>query len=167
MNCMKKVTLAIWLVVLTIVLPNLVMADEFKLIPSLAVRGAFNDNIFYTADDEEDDFITTISAGLELIERTERLDLDLSATVSPFFYDEYNDLDDVDQNYRGRIGYKITPRVRLSADAGYALDSRRDRDIETTGLVISTVERKRWTGGLSGDFTLSEKSAAPSFTTAV
>ena len=91
MTCLKKVSLVILLLSLTVFCANEIMADEFKLIPSIAVRGEYNDNIFYTADDTEDDFITTISAGLELIERTERVDLNLSALVSPFFYDDYND----------------------------------------------------------------------------
>ena len=85
MKCFKKVAPAILLVVLLIVCANETFADEFKLIPSLTVKGEYNDNIFYTTDETEDDFITTISAGLELIERTERLDLGLSALVSPFF----------------------------------------------------------------------------------
>ena len=72
--------------VLLLLVPSGVLADDFKLIPSLAVREEYNDNIFGSVSDTVDDFITTISPGLELVERTERLDLGLSAIVSPFFY---------------------------------------------------------------------------------
>jgi hypothetical protein len=156
---MRKVGLAILLVALTFVYASEIMADEFKLIPSLAVRGEYNDNIFYTADNEEDDYITTISAGLELIERTERFDLDLSATVSPFYYTDYSDLDDVDHNYRGTVGYQISPLIGVNADALYDVSNRRDRDVETTGVVLTNDERKRQKYGLGFDYTLTEKAA--------
>ncbi|MGB5896241.1 MAG: hypothetical protein WBG58_18850, partial [Ignavibacteriaceae bacterium] len=128
MTCLKKVSLAILLLSLTVFCANEIMADEFKLIPSIAVRGEYNDNIFYTVDDTEDDFITTVSAGLELIERTERLDLDLSALLSPFYYADYSILDDVDQNYMGKVSYKINPSFGVNADALYNVSNRRDRD---------------------------------------
>ena len=50
-------------------------ADEFKLTPSLAVKEEYNDNILYTQTDIQKDFITTISPGLALTDRTERMDL--------------------------------------------------------------------------------------------
>ena len=159
MNCMRKVGLAILLVALTFVYASEIMADEFKLIPSLAVRGEYNDNIFYTADDEVDDHITTISAGLELIERTERFDLDLSATISPFYYADNSDFDEIDQNYRGAVGYQISPLIGVTADALYDVSNRRDRDIETTGVVLTNDERKRQKYGLGFDYTLTEKAA--------
>ena len=157
MTCLKKIGLAILLVSLAFVYADEIMADEFKLIPSIAVRGEYNDNIFYTVDDTEDDFITTISAGLELIERTERLDLDLSALVSPFYYADYSILDDVDQNYMGRVSYKINPSFGVNADALYNVSNRRDRDVETTGIVASNDKRKRGAFGLGFDYTMTEK----------
>ena len=85
MNSTTKIGIVILLVTLICVSPDMVSADEFKLIPSIGIREEYNDNIFYSSNDTVDDFITTIRLGLELIERTERLDLNLSATVSPFF----------------------------------------------------------------------------------
>ncbi len=157
MTCLKKVALALSFIALTIVSVNEILADEFKLIPSIAVRGEYNDNIFYTVDDTDDDFITTISAGLELIERTERLDLNLAALLSPFFYADYSDLDDVDQNYMGRISYKINPSFGVNANALYDVSNRRDRDFETTGIVTTNDKRKRGEFGLGFDYTMTEK----------
>ena len=161
MNAMKKVALVIWFVVLAFVYANDIMADEFKLIPSIAVREEFNDNLFFDENNEEDDYITTVSAGLELIERTQRLDLDLSAIVSPFYYSDsdHDDLDDVDQNYLGRVSYRISPVFGINANALYDVSNRRDRDIETAGLVLSNDERKRQDYGLGFDYTLTEKAS--------
>jgi hypothetical protein len=159
MNCMKRVGLLIWMVTLVMILPSGVMADDFKLIPSIAVREEFNDNIFYSSSDTADDFITTISPGLELIERTEKIDLKLLAVVSPFFYADHSDLDDVDQNYFGKGSYKISELLGVNADAGYNVSNRSDRDIETTGIVESNDKRKRQDYGLGFDYTITEINA--------
>jgi hypothetical protein len=161
MTGMKKLTLAIWFIALAFVYTNDIMADEFKLIPSIAVREEFNDNLFFDEDDEEDDYITTVSVGLEVIERTQRLDLDLSATVSPFYYadSDHDELDDVDQNYLGRVSYRISPVFGINANALYDVSNRRDRDIETAGLVLTNDERKRQDYGLGFDYTLTEKAS--------
>ena len=160
MNRMKKVVLAMLLVTLVSVFPDAGSADEFKLIPSISVREEYNDNIFFDDHGEIDDWITTISPGLKLIERTDRLDLNLSALGHGIVYADNDDLNDFDQDYSGNISYRITPQLRVSADAGYKVDSRRDRDIETTGLVMSSKDRKRYRGGLSGEYVLTEKTAA-------
>ena len=126
---MRKIGLAILLVALTFVSPDVGRTDEFKLIPSVGVREEYNDNIFYTTNDTVDDFITTIRLGLELIERTERLNLNISATVSPFFYADLTDLDDIDQNYWGGGSYQISTLLGVNAHALYDVSNRRDRDI--------------------------------------
>ena len=159
MRCMRKGGLIICLVALTIVFHKEVRADDFKITPSIGVRGEYHDNIFDSSDDTEDDFITTIMVGLELIDRTERHKLDLSATVSPFFYADFSDLDDVDQKYSGKIDYKINSLLSVNGDAGYDVTNRSDRDIETTGIVYSNDRRKSQKYGLGCDYDLSEISA--------
>ncbi len=159
MNCMRKVGLAIWLMALTILLPNGVLADEFKLVPSIAVREEYNDNIFFDDHGEIDDWITTISPGLMLINRTEQLDVNLSARGDSLKYGQNDELNEFDQNYAGDFIYRITSRMTVSGNAGYTVDSRSDRDIETTGRVQSTEERKSYTGGLTGAFVLTEKTS--------
>jgi hypothetical protein len=140
-------------------LPSGVLADDFKLIPSIAVRGEFNDNIFATSSDTVDDFITTISPGLELIQHTEKLNLNLLAIVSPFFYADTSALDDVDQKYYGGGSYQISELMGISADAGYNVSNRPDRDVETTGLVASNDKRKRQDYGLGFNYTITEINA--------
>ena len=156
----NKIVLAMLLVTLVSVFPSVSGADEFKLIPSIAVREEYNDNIFFDDHGEIDDWITTISPGLKLIDRTDRFDINLFARGDCIKYGQNDELNDFDQHYSGNISYRVTSRFKVSADAGYTVDSRRDRDIETTGLVLSSEERKRYSGGLSGDYVLTEKIAA-------
>lgn len=103
--------------------------------------------------------ILTIKPGIELIERTERLDAKLSGEVAPFFYADNSDLNDVDQDYRGRIGYQFTPRFNGRADAFFIIDNRPDRDILTTGLVQGTDQRQRYHFGAGTNYLVSEKAA--------
>ena len=159
MRCFKRAELIIWIVLFLMVLPFAAMADDFKLTPSIGVKGEYDDNLFFNTTNEDDDFITTIFGGLDLLNRTERLDLNLSARVDGLMYADNDDLNDVEQFHKAGIGYRITERMGIKAGGGYSEDSRPDRDIETSGIVLTGVIRKRWQGYLSGDVTLSEKSA--------
>jgi hypothetical protein len=134
--------------------------DDFKLIPSLLLRQEYNDNIFFDEDEEEDDFITTISPGLELSERTERLEARVRGRLDALFYANNTDLDHLDQHYRGTVRYQLVPRMGVGAFAGYSETSRADRDIGATGLVQGTETRKRQNYGASTEFVLSEKTLA-------
>ena len=156
---LKKVALIICLVALMSLICNFGYADQFKLTPTIGAREAYTDNLFFDTQNEIDDYITTIFGGVALLNRTERLDLNLSAKLDGLLYADHDDLDDVEQFYNANIGYRITERMRLAANGGYSDTSRPDRDIETTGLVFTGVKRKRWQGGVSGDVTLSELSA--------
>ncbi len=132
-------------------------ADEFKLTPSLAVEEEYNDNILYSSTGAQQDFITTISPGLALTDRTERMNIFLSGKLDHRLYSSHSDLNTTDQYYEGTGKYAFTPRLNLSGKALYSLDSRPDRDLETTGLSFTSVKRKRQNYTFSGDYLLSEK----------
>ena len=156
---MNKIPSTALLVLLLSISGFSALADEFQIIPSIAVRQEHNSNIFYTYDDVEDDQITTVIPGLELRERTERLDLNLKGRIAPFFYWDNDDLNDIDQDYRGRIGYQLTERFDVKADGAFGVDHRPDRDVATTGLVQSADRRDRYHFGLGGGYNLTETTA--------
>ncbi|MCP4626865.1 MAG: hypothetical protein GY850_25660 [bacterium] len=133
-------------------------ADQFQIRPYITVRGEYDSNIFFSAnsDDEESDYILTIKPGVLLSERTERLDARLRAEIAPFFYKDNSDLDEVDQNYRGRINYQFTPRLYGGADAFYIQDHRVDRDLLDTGLVQNADRRDRYHFGGALGYNLTE-----------
>jgi hypothetical protein len=156
----KIVDLVTWTLLLIMISSCTAMADDFKLTPSVGVEGEYNDNLFFSTSDEVDDTITTVFGGLELLNRTERFDLNLSAKLDGLMYADNDDLNDVEQFYNAGIGYKITERMGIRAGGGYSEDSRPDRDITTSGLVLTGVIRKRWQGHVSGDVSLTEKTTA-------
>jgi hypothetical protein len=141
-------------------MPGEAGADEFKLIPSVNLKGEYNDNLFFTEKRKKDDFVTTLSPGLELINKTERLDVSLLARASGLLYADNHDLNGIDQYYRGKLRYSLHPKWSLSGEAGFTRDSTPDRDIEATGLVNKAIRRYKYifTGGL--DHRLTEKTTA-------
>lgn len=135
-------------------------ADKRELDVFFGAREEYNDNIFFNFDDPVDDFITTLSGGLKFLNQTERTDLYLSGIVERLIYSDEGDLDATDQYYKGRFGYKFTPRLGAKLDAAYSKDSRPDRDVAESGLILSTVPRQIQNYGGALDYTLTEITAA-------
>ena len=140
--------------------PPLAVGNEFRLVPSISLKEEYNSNIFLSANDKKDDFITTLSPGIEIVDRTERLDTDVLLRPDRIEYISNRNLSATDQTYNGRLRYLVTPQFSVAATAGYVKDSQPDRDIEITGIVLSAVPRHRITSSLSADYQLTEKAAA-------
>ena len=157
---LKKIAIAVlgsWLIVGLCLHAG---AAEFKVIPSVALKGEYNDNIFFDEDNEESDYIGTVTPGLEIINRTERLDLNLNGHYRIIRYRDQGDLDADDYDGRGLVKYSLTPILRLTAGAFYDKSTQPDRDVVETGLVQNqrTRRRQRYNGGL--EYTINEKAAA-------
>jgi len=131
--------------------------EVVDLIPFIALKQEYNDNIFLDADDEVDDFITTVSPGFEVAKVTERLDARLLARLDGLLYWDNDDLNAVDQLYSGVISHRATPLLTLGGEASYVRDSRADREIEDTGLILGTQKRDDAHIGLSADYMATEK----------
>ena len=104
-------------------------AAEFKVIPSVALKGEYNDNVFFDEDDQISDYIGTVTPGLEIINRTERLDLNLNGHYRIIRYKDAGELDAEDYDGSGRLSYSLTPVLRLNAGALYDKSTQPDRDV--------------------------------------
>ncbi len=131
-----------------------------KLIPSVHLRQEYTDNLFTTQNDIKDDFITTASPGLTLKQQTERLKLNLNSHLDRSWYKNNNELNGYDKAASGGFSYAATERLDLSAETSYSRDSRPDRDLDETGLILDTTRRDRYDGGISGNYSISEKTSA-------
>ncbi len=133
--------------------------DERKIVATASVRDEYNSNVFFSSGQKTDSFITTVSPGLDFSNRTERLDTGLGVDLHGQLYSTDKDLNAVAQGYRGRLGYRLTPALRVSGDAGYRRDTRPDREIETTGLFV-TYRSDRRNGSVAAEYALDEKTTA-------
>lgn|GEM_PF-1167800 len=83
----KRLTHLILLTLIAIMsLTTSTEAAQFLFRPELIVSGAYNDNIYLTPDNEQDDFITTAGLGLtgQIVGRTAGLELNYTPTYSTF-----------------------------------------------------------------------------------
>lgn len=143
-----------------ILLPGAVSyGADFWLMPSVGIRQEYNDNVFFDTSNEIDDYVTTLIGAVEVQQKTERLDLNVRGEVDPRFYADNAKLDAVDQSYRTRGSYRLTPKLSVSGSATYIKDSRADREIEMTGLVLTPTTRYRQQYGAKTEYMLSEKNA--------
>ncbi len=133
-----------------------VNGDEFKLIPSISIKEEYNDNLFFTERDKEKDFLTTISPGIELSNKTERLDLNIMGRLNKLIYGKNDNLNKLEQNYRARFRYLLHTKLNISADGGFLRDYRPDRDIEISGLVTKAIRRDKLNFGFGSEYTFSE-----------
>lgn len=133
-------------------------AAVFRLISSLELREEFSDNVFFDATDEEADWLTTLTPAFTLEQRSERTNIQATARLSGLHYRDNDDLDAVDQNYLVSADYVWSPRLNVNGEVEFQRDSRADRDLEDSGLVLDTERRDNWRAGCGSSFALSERS---------
>lgn len=139
------------------------LADETQVTPSIEVRADYNDNIFFDTTDELSDYVFTITPGIELTRRTERLESNLRVSFPINRYADLDELNEVDQMYSGALRYQWSPRVATSLQAGYIRDSQPERDLLETGLVQGERTRRGLSAGFSGEYSFSEETTAGLF----
>lgn len=127
---------------------------------SVAARVEYTDNIFLDADHALSDSIYTVAPRLEWVRNGERLSVQADGMAECYRYQDNDEYDDVDQWYNAALNYQPNERWQLSI-AGHASDDNRpDRDIETTGMVLSNIRRKRFNTAVTASYRLSEITTA-------
>jgi hypothetical protein len=140
--------------------PSTARAAELKLIPSISQELRYDDNVFVSSSRQTHDFSSYTLGGLQLLDRTERLDLNATLQGAQSLYNSNTSLNSTDLLTNGAIRYTFTPKLALSGRASYTRDSQPDRELQTTGLVLSGVRRERYTFGATSDYQLTEKTLA-------
>jgi hypothetical protein len=140
--------------------PSCAMAADDKLITSVAGAYEYSDNVFFDDDNVISDSIYTVTPKLEWVRTGERLTARADGKVECYRYQDNDELDDTDQWYNASLGYQFTERWQVSAQGHVSDDNRPDRDIETTGLVLGNVRRKRSNVGASASYMISEIATA-------
>ncbi len=151
----------VFLYLILLLVPSPVLGDMTTVTPSVSLRQTWNDNIFLDTEDPVADWVTNVSPQLVWSNKTERLGMDLSAELNWIEYAETDDLNDMEQDYAADIDWQWTPVLHLAASAGYVRTTSRDRDIDTSGLVIlsNTTRDSLYMNG-SANYSLSELSMA-------
>ncbi|HUN55794.1 MAG TPA: hypothetical protein VMU29_11620 [Smithella sp.] len=148
--------------ILLILYPSLVLASDFSLIPSISFKEQYNSNILLLTDSAaKRDYLTTISPGVEMIDHSERFDMDLTARWDQLEYAVNSDIDATNQIYDGKLHYRVNPLFDVSAQAGYTRISNPTLlDITATGIFMSAVPWDHFTSSLSANYQVTEKTVA-------
>ncbi len=154
-----SISLYILLIINSLLFPWQSLADDFKLIPSIALKGEYNDNIFFSSRNNENDFISTISPGIELIEKTERLDINLNSRLHRIIYADENDLNAYDHEHQANFLYSLTSKLGFFTNGLYKKDSQPDRDLETAGLTTGKEKRIRQQYDLGSLYDFNERNS--------
>ncbi len=139
--------LVVAVILLLIFSPSLAEA-KWSLTPRVSVEGQYDDNIFLTERNEQDDFITTVSPGVNLNYQAPTGEIILDYEFRRSFYSDFSELDF--SGHRGRAEARAD--VVHWFGAGIRETFIRDEDpIELTGLdefespSIRTGRRNRYT----------------------
>jgi hypothetical protein len=146
-----------------LILPFTAMADEFRLVPSIAAKQEYNDNIYLdpkSGNAPTRDWISTFTPKLEMVKNTELIGINLSTRVDQRFYWSNDQLNATDQYHQGSLRYSLSPKLSFTGKGSYIVDSRPDRDVETTGLALSAATRWQQQFGFTGQYAVSEKTLA-------
>ena len=135
---------------------------EVRFIPQVSLGQEYTNNLFFDDTDSEKvhDATTMISPGFGFAARTERLDSSLLSRAIFLKYRESDDLDTTDQEHLARLAYRLTERWKALAEAGFTRNSRPDRDITVTGLILNAERRDRGHLNMSTEYALSEQTTA-------
>lgn len=132
-----------------------VSGEPINFKPFFSLDQEYNDNILFSKNFEEEDFITTLSGGLVIEQRSERVNANLSARLDQLLYWHSDELNSLDMFFKGDVDYKATERLGLGGSAEYSEDSRPDRDTATTGLLVNG-DRTTKRASLSSNYLFSE-----------
>lgn len=142
-------------ILLCFVLSLPVFAEPGKIVPFVSIKQEYSDNILFSSSNEEEDFITTATAGVIYFYDSERVDAKLDGRLYHLFYWDNDQLDSTDGSVSGNWDYQVTERVGVGAAANYRNDSRRDMDTNITGLLLSG-DREAVNFSVSSNYMFSE-----------
>ncbi|MCP4673481.1 MAG: hypothetical protein GY857_19510 [Desulfobacula sp.] len=135
--------------------PLPVLSEPGKFVPFVSIKQEYSDNILFSTNNEEEDFITTGTAGLTYSYDSERVDARINGRILHRLYKDNDQLDTTDGNASATWNYQYTEKLGFGAFMQYRNDSRRDRDTDTTGLVLSG-DREGAKFSVSSNYMLSE-----------
>ena len=115
---MNKI-LFIGLIAVSLLSTATLASARFTISPSIAVKGIYDDNLFLSPTDEEDDFITTISPKVVLDYKTGKsLDINLDYGFDFKFYSDNSDFNEtsIKETQRAKLVAQVRPVNRVFVD---------------------------------------------------
>lgn len=119
-------------------------AGGFTVFPKATIGETYNDNIYATDVNEQDDFITTLGAAVEVNSNWSRHALNFSAGLTQFLYADQTDENRLDWNLGVNGALDITQNSRLSGGTTYSQLHEDRGDPNAVAAAVEPTEYTLW-----------------------
>ena len=136
---------------------NLAVAADWSLVPSVTQKSEFNSNLNLTFTNPISDYIFTLTPAADFNYNTEITQLQGHLGLSGQHYLSNSNLDHIDQNYQINGKYQATPKVNLSLNTSYIVDTTLLEELLTSGLVIGRSPRTSFLANPGMTYNITER----------
>lgn len=126
--------------------------------PSIETTGQYNDNIYYSSTDRENDFIVNATPAMDIKLSTERFSLSAAPKYSYLRYMDNIALSRSIEDYNVDATSLFSQRFSLKTTAEYKKDSTQESELNETGVVNALAERYKFFWEGAAVFNISERS---------
>lgn len=135
-----------------------IFATDLNFVPSINARGTYNSNVFFTFEDEEDDYYVTIRPAATLLYNTQLVRVKSLGAIDIDRYAIDSDLDDEKYLFKFDLDYQFLPRWTASGLFSFIQDDTFDTELTETGRVTQREQRRRYDAGGKLGYQMSELS---------
>jgi len=136
---------------------NFAVAADWSLVPSITQKSEFNSNLNYSFTTPVSDYILSLQPVADFIYTTEITQLQGHLGLFGQHYITNSNLDHIDQNYQINGRYQATPKVNLTLNSSYIVDTTLMQELLTSGLVMSRTPRQSIVGSPAVTYNLTER----------
>ncbi len=159
MWCLFHKNCATWLILTGLILLGLgsvACGADWSVSPAASLTAEYNDNILFSREDEQDDFIAKLNPSIEILGQTELTQFKLKSSVTGEKYFDHSDLDTLVTDNTGSLKHHWNPKFSTNLSANFAKDKILETEIERAGLTGVRKDRYRYGFDLSGTYAFSE-----------
>jgi hypothetical protein len=120
---------------------DLGVAADWSLVPSVTQKSEFNSNVNLAFTNPASAYIFSLAPAADFNYNTEITQLQGHLGLNGQHYLRNGNLDHIDQNYQINAKYQATPKVNLSLNTSYIVDTTLMAELLASGLVIGTSPR--------------------------
>ena len=143
---------------LFLIQPRPATAEDITLVPSIDIRGEYDDNVNFSRVDEKADYFVAVTPAFTFHYDTDVLNLKSKGSVDVLRYLHDSDLNTENYKFQADGTYRVLERLSLKGDFTYVKDTTLDSQLEETGLLMVRSERERFIGGAGLTYQMTEKS---------
>ncbi|MDD3579937.1 MAG: hypothetical protein PHW74_02820 [Desulfobacca sp.] len=135
--------------------PVVALAADWSVVPAVTLRGEYDSNLNFSFGEKRSDYIVRLSPTTDYNYKSETLQLTGRLAWHAMHYFANSNVDKIDQNYSILSRYLTTPRLSLTFNGSYIVDSTLQEELTASGLIMTRTPREfiRATPGLAYNLT--------------